>query len=69
MEDLKEAVRTIQEKKNIGKADTVPDDIPLTFSCDGLITAGEELHPMPQLLPELGEGMCCKLQRIAGKRS
>jgi pyruvate,orthophosphate dikinase len=39
MEDLKEALRNHPEEKRIlVRPDTVPDDIPLIFSCDGLIT-------------------------------
>ncbi|HQE67136.1 MAG TPA: PEP/pyruvate-binding domain-containing protein, partial [Bacillota bacterium] len=39
MEDLKEAVNKYPEEKRIlVRPDTVPDDIPLIFSCDGLIT-------------------------------
>ncbi|MDD3706063.1 MAG: PEP-utilizing enzyme, partial [Clostridiaceae bacterium] len=39
MEDLKEAMNNHPgEKRILVRPDTVPDDIPLIFSCDGLIT-------------------------------
>ncbi|MGI6587038.1 MAG: PEP/pyruvate-binding domain-containing protein [Lutisporaceae bacterium] len=39
MEDLKEAAKNYPgEKRILVRPDTVPDDIPLIFSCDGLIT-------------------------------
>lgn len=39
MEDLQEAIRKSPEVKRIlVRPDTVPDDIPMIFSCDGLIT-------------------------------
>lgn len=39
MEDLKESIeRNPEEKRILVRPDTVPDDIPLIFNCDGLIT-------------------------------
>jgi pyruvate,orthophosphate dikinase len=39
MDDLKESIKiNPDEKRILVRPDTVPDDIPLIFSCDGLIT-------------------------------
>jgi pyruvate,orthophosphate dikinase len=39
MDDLKESIKSNPDEKRIlVRPDTVPDDIPLIFSCDGLIT-------------------------------
>lgn len=39
MEDLKTAIRNNQgEKRILVRPDTVPDDIPMIFNCDGLVT-------------------------------
>lgn len=39
MDDLKESIKNYPDEKRIlVRPDTVPDDIPLIFSCDGLVT-------------------------------